>query len=211
MVNARGERIFNHEHVPGSFAVPFGYNFATWVGWLVPWGQSLVQLSAETSHHDAMVRQLIRIGFDRVNGYLDGGIDAWKTPGLPVETSDCIDLDALKELSNGTVAPMILDVRQRNEYHAGHIQGALNIELGKLQEHLDGLPREIPVVTVCAAGMRASMAGSVLQRAGREKVRVLGSDGTQDWIDRGYRLLPGTSKPYSIGLFQVWTPGVDRL
>ena len=96
MVDARGERIFNHEHVPGSFAVPFGDNFATWVGWLVPWGQPLVLLSAETSHHDAMVRQLIRIGFDQVNGYLDGGIDAWKTSGLPVETSDGIDLDALK-------------------------------------------------------------------------------------------------------------------
>ena len=111
-----------------------------------------------------MVRQLIRIGFDRVNGYLDGGIDSWKTPRLPVETLNCIDLDALKELSDGTVAPMILDVRQRDEYHAGHIQGALNIELGELQQHLDGLPRETPVVTVCAAGMRASMAGSVLKR-----------------------------------------------
>ena len=151
----------------------------------------MVLLSAETSHHDAMVRQLIRIGFDRVNGYLDGGIDAWKTSGLPVETSDGIDLDALKGLSDGTVAPMILDVRQRNEYHAGHIQGALNIELGELQEHLDGLPREIPVVTVCAAGMRASMAGSILKRDGLENVRVLDSGGTEDWIDQGYPVATG--------------------
>ena len=112
-------------------------------------------------------------------------------PGLPVETSDGIDLDALKELSDGTVAPMILDVRQRNEYHAGHIQGALNIELGELQEHLDGLPREIPVVTVCAAGTHASMAGSILKRDGRENVRVLDSGGTQDWIDRGYPVATG--------------------
>ena len=191
MVDARGERIFNHEHVPGSFAVPFGDNFATWVGWLVPWGQPLVLPSEETSHHDAMVRQLIRIGFDRVDGYLDGGIDAWKTSGLPVETSDGIDLDTLKELSDGTVALMILDVRQHNKYHAGHIQGALNIELGELQEHLDGLPREIPVVTVCAAGMRASMAGSILKRDGRENVRVLDSGGTPDWIDPGYPVATG--------------------
>ena len=104
-----------------------------------------------------------------MNGYLDGGIDAGKTSGLPVETSDGIDLDALKELSDETVAPIILGVRQRNECHAGHIQGALNIELGELQEHLDGLPREIPVVNVCAAGMRASMAGRILEarRAGK--------------------------------------------
>ena len=138
-----------------------------------------------------MVRQLIRIGFDRVNGYPDGGIDAWNTSGLPVETSDGIDLDALNELSDGTVAPMILDVRQRNEYQAGHIQRAVNIELGELQEHLDGLPKEIPVVTVCAAGMRASMAGSILKRDGRENVKVLDSGGTQDWIDRGYPVATG--------------------
>jgi len=138
-----------------------------------------------------MVRQLIRIGFDRVNGYLDGGIDAWNTSGLPVETSDGIDLDALNELSDGTVAPMILDVRQRNEYQAGHIQRALNIELGELQEHLAGLPREIPVVTVCAAGTRASMAGSISKHDRRGNVRVLDSGGTQDWIDRGYPVAAG--------------------
>jgi len=86
---------------------------------------------------------------------------------------------------------MILDVRQRNEYHAGHLQGALNIELGELQEHLDGLPRETPVVTVCAAGMRASMAGSVMKRDWRENVRLLGSGGTQDRIGRGYPVATG--------------------
>ena len=53
------------------------------------------------------------------------------------------------------------------------------------------MPREIPVVTVCAAGMRASMAGSILQRDGRENVRVLDSGGTQDWIDRGYPVATG--------------------
>jgi len=50
------------------------------------------------------------------------------------------------------MAPMVIDVRQRSEYDMGHITRALNIELGELQEHLDGLPRELPVVTVCAAG-----------------------------------------------------------
>ena len=81
---------------------------------------------------------------------------------------------------------MILDVRQRNEYHAGHIKGALNIELGELKEHLDGLPREIPLITVCAAGMRASMAGSILRRDGRENVKVLSEAGTGEWIAQGY-------------------------
>jgi rhodanese-related sulfurtransferase len=50
--------------------------------------------------------------------------------------------------------------------------------LGELQEHLDGLPRELPVVTVCAAGMRATTAGSILQRDGRTNVQVVDEAGT---------------------------------
>ena len=191
LVDARPQNIFNEEHVPGSFAVPFGDNFSTWVGWIVPWGRPLILLSPDPSHHDAMVRQLIRIGYDRLNGYLAGGMEGWKTSGLPVEAADGIDVDKLKELWGQDPAPMILDVRQRSEYHAGHIQGALNIELGELQEHLDGLPKEIPVVTVCASGMRASVAGSILQRDGRENVQVVGVGGTQDWIDRGFPVATG--------------------
>ena len=80
------------------------------------------------------------------------------------------------------MAPMMIDVRQRSEYDMGHITGALNIELGELQEHLDGLPRELPVVTVCAAGMRATTDGSILQRDGRANVQVVGEAGTLCWL-----------------------------
>ncbi len=97
-----------------------------------------------------------------------------------------MDLDALKALWSQPAAPMIIDVRQRNEFHTGHIPGALNIELGELQDHLDGLPREIPIVTVCAAGMRATIAGSILHRDGRENVQVVDENGTPAWIERGY-------------------------
>ncbi len=186
LVDARQERLFNEQHVPGSFAVPFGDNFATWLGWLLPWGQPLILLPPTPAHQDEMVRQLIRIGYDRINGFLAGGFEAWKSAGLPTESAKEIDLETLKDLSGQDHAPMILDVRQRSEYYAGHIKGAVNIELGELQEHLDGLPREIPLITVCAAGMRASMAGGILQRDGRDYVQVLAESGTGAWIDQGY-------------------------
>ena len=105
---------------------------------------------------------------------------------MPTESAKEIDLETLKDLSSQDHAPMILDVRQRSEYHAGHIKGALNIELGELQEHLDGLPREVPLITVCAGGLRASMAGGLLQRDGRDNVQVLAESGTGAWINRGY-------------------------
>ena len=186
LVDARQFNEFNEQHITGSFAVPFGDTFASWLGWLLPWGQPLILLPPGPAQQDAMVRQLIRIGFDRINGFLAGGFEAWKAGGLPTESTDGIDLKTLKDVSDQEYPPMILDVRQRNEYHAGHIKGALNIELGELKEHLDGLPREIPLITVCAAGMRASMAGSILRRDGRENVKVLSEAGTGEWIAQGY-------------------------
>lgn len=186
LVDARQFNEFNEQHITGSFAVPFGDTFASWLGWLLPWGQPLILLPPGPAQQDAMVRQLIRIGFDRINGFLAGGFEAWKAAGLPTESTDGIDLKTLKDVSDQEYPPMILDVRQRNEYHAGHIKGALNIELGELKEHLDGLPREIPLITFCAAGMRASMAGSILRRDGRENVKVLSEAGTGEWIAQGY-------------------------
>ncbi len=186
LVDGRQQLLFNEQHVPGSFAVPFGNTFATWLGWLLPLGQSLILLPPDPDHQDAMVRQLIRIGYDRINGFLAGGFEAWKAAGLPTESATGIDLETLKDLSDQEHAPMILDVRQQSEFQAGHIKGALNIELGELQEHLDGLPRDLPVVTVCAGGMRASMAGGILQRDGRDNVKVLAESGTGAWIDQGY-------------------------
>ena len=186
LVDARQQRLFNELHVPGSFAVPFGDNFATWLGWLLPWRQPLILLPPASAYQDAMVRQLIRIGYDRINGFLAGGFEAWNSAGLPTESAKQIDLESLKDLSGQDHGPMILDVRQRSEFHAGHIKGALNIELGELQEHLDGLPREIPLITVYASGMRASMAGGILQRDGRDNVQVLAESGTSVWIEQGY-------------------------
>ena len=186
LIDARPERNFNIEHVAGSYAVPHGNSMATWIGWVVPWGKPLVLLSADSSQHDDMVRQLIRIGFDRLHGYLAGGIEAWKSAGLPIEVTKRLDLDSLKQAQDLPAAPLVIDVRQRSEYAVGHIPGALNIELGELQDHLDGLPRELPLVTVCAAGMRATTAGSILQRDGRENIQVVDEAGTPAWIERGY-------------------------
>ena len=186
LLDARPQWEFNQGHIPGAFAIPFGDNLATWVGWVVPWSEPIVLLSSDPTQHDAMVRQLIRIGCYRLAGSLSGGLDAWKSAGLPVETTDRIDVKSLYQISSESQAPMVIDVRQRKEFLSGHIAGALNIELGELQDHLDGLPRELPVVTVCASGARASTAASILRRDGRANIQVLDEGGAPAWIAHGY-------------------------
>ena len=179
--------------------MPLGDNFATWVGWVVPWQQPLVFLSPDPASHDSpasrdsIVRQLIRIGYDRFNGYLGGGLEAWQQAGLPLESANRIDLEDLHELSGHSPGSLIIDVRQSREFQAGHISGSLNIELGELPEHLDGLPRELPIVALCASGMRATIAGSILQRDGRRDVRVVDESGAPEWVSRGYPSQTGSA------------------
>ena len=129
LVDARPEKQFNDEHVPGSFAVPFSNNMAVWTGWVVPWGQPLILLPENASQHDEMVRQLIRIGFDRLNGYLADGIEAWKSAGLPVESTNRLDLERLKVVQDLSGAPMIIDVRQRSEFHSAISRARLTSNL----------------------------------------------------------------------------------
>lgn len=176
-VDSRQHRLFNQSHVTGSFSVVYGDNFSTWVGWLVPRLTPLVFLSGNPATNDGIVRQLIRIGYDRLTGYVWGDLEAWVQAGLPTEGTDPVDVDTLQKSQQQSPDTLILDVRQHNEFQSGHIQGSLNIELGELTEHLDGLPRELPIVVLCASSVRATIAGSILRRDGRDNIRVVEIDG----------------------------------
>jgi phage shock protein E len=66
---------------------------------------------------------------------------------------------------------IILDVRSKAEFAAGHIRGAINIPLGELSSQLKRLPnKEKSIITCCASGMRSSSARSVLESHGYKRV-----------------------------------------
>jgi hydroxyacylglutathione hydrolase len=69
-------------------------------------------------------------------------------------------------------APAVLDVRARDEWESGHIEGAVNIPLAELSSRLDEVPSG-PLVAMCGSGYRSSIACSLLQRAGRRQVANL--------------------------------------
>ena len=116
---------------------------------------------------------------------------AWAEAGLPTQETPLSGIESLREYQQQTPEALIVDVRQHGEFQSGHISGALNIELGELTEHLDGLPRELPIVVLCASGMRATIAGSILQRDNRDNIKVLADSGTADWISQGYPTATG--------------------
>ena len=190
LVDLRDTQAFGQAHVPGAYAIPFSNSLSTWIGWVIPWASQLTFLSGDPAHHEEVVRQLIRIGYDNLVGYLEGGIEAWKAAEYPVGSVPSITAEELRGQLESPGPPLLLDVRQRAEWRAGRMPGALNIELGELQEHLDGLPRDIPLVSACAAGVRATTAASILLRDGFINVSLL-TGGTDAWLREGYPVEQG--------------------
>ncbi|MFD9128707.1 rhodanese-like domain-containing protein [Kitasatospora sp. NPDC059571] len=74
---------------------------------------------------------------------------------------------------------LVVDVRERFEYAAGHVPGARWIPLGMLADNLGDLPRGGLVMVICASGNRSRVGAEILERAGFEAASVRG--GSAAW------------------------------
>ena len=129
----------------------------------------------------------MRVGFDDVQGYLEGGMDGWETSGYPLAMlGHDVGAELRDRLTQGPDRLTVLDVRTEKEWNAGHIDGGVHIHGGKLQERFAEVPTEQPVAVVCGSGYRASIAASFLKREGYEDVtNVVG--GMSAWKAAGCR------------------------
>ncbi|MBL8046673.1 MAG: hypothetical protein JNL09_09035 [Anaerolineales bacterium] len=166
VLDVRPWKPFGEGHIPGSYGIQVDAPISTWAGWLIPFGTPLVLVADSLPDQVEAVRQLIRIGYDDLRGYVTGGVEAWAAAGLPVETVPTISARELRERLKDKDDVLVLDVRQQNEWDAGHLPGAMHVENGRLATHTPALPKERPIAVQCARGSR-SMAGiSVLKRKG---------------------------------------------
>lgn len=173
LVDARPVAAFASGHVPGALSIPLRGAFATWLGWLVPDDRPLVVVLDPDQDRGDLVRQCLKVGYERLAGELAGGMAAWRAAGLPEAR---IGLADVADHAGGTV----LDVRQDAEFHAGHLPGARHVELGTLSG-ADELPAG-PLAVMCGHGERAMTGASMLQRAGHRDLTVL-VGGPGDWSE----------------------------
>ena len=85
-------------------------------------------------------------------------------------------------------ADLLLDVREADEFHAGHIPGAINIPRGVLEFKLSNDPalcaRELNIVLYCKTSGRAALAACSLQAMGYRQVQSL-AGGFDAWSAAG--------------------------
>jgi hydroxyacylglutathione hydrolase len=173
LVDARQVAAFAAGHIPGALSIPLRNAFATWLGWLVPDDRPLVVVLDSDQDGEDLIRQCLKVGYERLAGELSGGMAAWLAAGLPIARTPLAGPTDIERRR-------VLDVRQDAEFTAGHIPGAVHVELGALAGAQE-LPAG-PLAVMCGHGERAITGASLLQRAGRGDLTVL-VGGAGDWSE----------------------------
>ena len=194
VIDTRAPAVFGSGHVPGAYNFNLASaEFEQRVGWVVPLGAPLLLVLDSRASVAKALHKLAFIGLDqRVKGYLSGGMNAWIGAGRKHETLRQISVHELNHhLSNGH--PMrTLDVREPEEWNAGHIAGASSMSFKHLEQRLDeiGIGPEEQVSVVCAMGIRSSTACSILLRNGYENVHNI-TGGIGAWKAAGLPTVTG--------------------
>jgi len=170
ILDVRSKEAFAAAHIPGSINIPFGPQLATWAGWVLPYDRPILAVADDPEEMSEIVRCLLRVGFDQIVGYLEGGVNAWEGRGYELAGLEAVSVRELAPRLQTGGRPFVLDVRTEQEWDAGHIEGAHHIHGGLLQDRIGEVPRDRPVAVVCGSGYRASIAASFLKRAGYEEV-----------------------------------------
>ena len=183
ILDVRPVASFAIAHPTGALSIPLRPAFVSWLGWLAAHDRPIVVVREPDQDLDEVLWQAAKIGYENIVGELAGGIEAWIAASLPTTTT------ALTE-AHADSGVRVLDIRQDAEYQAGHVPGALHIELGDLAGALDRLA-DVPTVVMCGHGERAMGAASLLTGHGLTQVSVL-AGAPADWAEaNGQRLESG--------------------
>ena len=168
VVDLRTRTAFAAGFVPGTFNFGIDGQFATYLGWLIPWGTPVTLLGESTEQVAEAQRELVRIGIDRPAAAATGTPKAWTD--RPLDSFEVATFADLAQVRHHRPV-VILDVRRIGEWAESHIDGAMHIPIHELPSRLAEVPNA-EVWVHCAAGYRASAAASILTARGVHVVAV---------------------------------------
>lgn len=171
VIDCREPEAYAGAHVPDSHSVWMG-GLPVFGGWVATHDSPILLVTAQQDEIDTAVLHLSRIGLDNIRGALKGGFGQWRASGEPLRHHPTI---TPQELGPQCSDWQVLDVREPDEYAAGHIPGAKTMYVGDLAEQWKSLKldRDQPLVVTCGVGHRASVGVAILLQQGFKDVRNL--------------------------------------
>jgi hydroxyacylglutathione hydrolase len=173
--------------IPDSIAIPL-HMVPSFAGWYLPYDRDIGLVVPDRQQLEQTVRFLLRLGYERIIAYLEGGLPSWEVCGYSYQTIPAVHVDTLKYRIDGGQPYTLLDVRSIDEFNEAHLPDARHIYVGELPQRLGELPDARPLTTFCGSGQRALIAAALLKKYGIHDVEVcLGS--MQAWRAAGYMLI----------------------
>ena len=169
LLDVRQPQDFCRVFVPGSINIGLKGDFAPWVGTLITDLNQKIALVTPVGMEEEAITRLARVGYDHVVGYLEGGIDAWKSAGKDLDTIESISAEEFARLHSETEIEVI-DVRKPTEHEAEHVENAKHAPLHLINQHMEHFKGEGTKYIHCAGGYRSMIAASILKSRGVQNV-----------------------------------------
>lgn len=177
LIDARPKDQFADSFLKGSLNIPNDNSFSTWMGSFLNYEEYFVLIAASNEIED-LTRKLMRIGMDNIHGSI-----------TPEQLSDFEkgNLSSYESIDKSTVESkmsdenvQLIDIRGKSEYKEGHINGAKNLFIGRIDENLEKVSQEKEVIIYCNSGNRSAVAYSLLVANGFDNILNY-AGGWSDW------------------------------
>ena len=190
VVDVRTELQFDEAHIPGAVSITARRaGFGSKLAWLASPDQPIVLVGRDDEDAIEAVALAGAVGLRNFAGYLAGGMTSWREDGLTVERVERMTVPELHERWESEAdRPQVLDVREQDEWDAGHIPGSVHVPYHDIHELPDGIDPGEPVAVVCGSGQRSAVAASLLQRHGATDVIHVVDGGVPLWAREGWPL-----------------------
>lgn len=177
VVDLRRPDDFAAGNLKGSINIPFNPSLSLWAGTILPDDKDLLLVVDNQQMIFPVVQTLSLVGLDRISGVIN--ISDW-SPEDKQELFTASPTLSIEALNAKLGDVFLLDVRNGNEWDAGHIEGATHVELTRFPKAMQDIPVDKPIAVICHTGNRASIIASLLRKdKGVKTFNVKG--GMQAW------------------------------
>ncbi|MDQ6843639.1 MAG: MBL fold metallo-hydrolase [Bacteroidota bacterium] len=172
VLDTRNAAGFKQSFIPGSVFIGLEGRFAEWAGTLLSFHQRIILITDPGMEEETIVR-LARVGFDNVEGYLQGGFETWKNADEKIDMIIEVEADELAMDLPFDDNLSIIDVRKPSEFAEGHVKGAANLNLADMTDLalIASLEETQNLYVHCAGGYRSLIACSILKKQGYHNLR----------------------------------------
>jgi rhodanese-related sulfurtransferase len=163
--------------------------FGSKLAWLADPEQEVVFIGRDDEDGRHAGQLAVSVGIRKIGGYLHGGMTSWRQEKRPAQRTERLRVDELPDRLEQEPLLQVLDVRERQEWDAGHLPGAVSQPWHDIAAIPDGLDPAEPIAVICGSGQRAATAASLLQRFGAEHVIHMVDGGVPKLAQLGMELV----------------------